>query len=297
MEGLLIIERNLREHIESHLKSMGLMFKIFSRIKDLDSIKEKVERKNYKENGRKITDIIGFRVTLYFEDDVSFAFKYFKEKFEVFDDKYDPTPPTVFEPIRKNLTCYMDKEYTKILSEVCSGTYDSVISSFISNTYEIQFRTTLSEGWHEVEHNMRYKCKDEWVGLDHEGRMLNGIYAALESHDHFLLKLFEDLSYSHYKNCNWEAMIRNKFRLRFQLKSLNEEIGKILSENQALARKLFKIRRPDLLEKVCYVGMKMPMTIDGLVYLCNHLFLKDEKLFTITPSVLKEDFVFYFSSN
>ncbi|RGY92598.1 hypothetical protein DXA15_21945 [Parabacteroides sp. AM58-2XD] len=27
----------------------------------------------------------------------------------------------------------------------------------IDSTFKIQVRTTLSEGWHEIEHNMRYK--------------------------------------------------------------------------------------------------------------------------------------------
>src|SRR5690606_280477 len=94
----------------------------------------------------------------------------------------------------------------------------------IDNTFEIQFRTTLSEGWHEVDHLMRYKCKSDWQELTSESRMLNGIYATLETNDQALKALFDDISYHHYKAKQWEAMLRNKLRLRFSLNKRDEEI-------------------------------------------------------------------------
>lgn len=69
----------------------------------------------------------------------------------------------------------------------------------IDETYEIQIRTILSEGWHEVEHDLRYKCKEEWNNFQEESRLLNGIYATLESSEWAMLTLFEKLSYSQYK--------------------------------------------------------------------------------------------------
>ena len=70
----------------------------------------------------------------------------------------------------------------------------------IDNTYEVQIRTILSEGWHEVEHDLRYKCKEEWNEFKEESRLLNGIYATLESSEWSMLTLFDRLSYSQYKN-------------------------------------------------------------------------------------------------
>lgn len=69
----------------------------------------------------------------------------------------------------------------------------------IDNTYEVQIRTILSEGWHEVEHDLRYKCKEEWNEFKEESRLLNGIYATLESSEWSMLTLFDRLSYSQYK--------------------------------------------------------------------------------------------------
>lgn len=36
----------------------------------------------------------------------------------------------------------------------------------IDSTFELQIRTIFSEGWHEVEHDLRYKCTKDWEGFD-----------------------------------------------------------------------------------------------------------------------------------
>ena len=44
------------------------------------------------------------------------------------------------------------EELQKELSNVDINEFDAAL---IDNTYEIQLRTVLSEGWHEVEHDLR----------------------------------------------------------------------------------------------------------------------------------------------
>jgi hypothetical protein len=39
----------------------------------------------------------------------------------------------------------------------------------------------------------------DWIDLTEESRMLNGIYATLETNDQALKALFDDISYHHYK--------------------------------------------------------------------------------------------------
>ncbi|WP_202796549.1 hypothetical protein, partial [Thermophagus xiamenensis] len=63
----------------------------------------------------------------------------------------------------------------------------------IDNTFEVQLRTILSEGWHEVDHSLRYKCKDDWKDYPDQERLLNGIYAALETNDSTLKSLFREI--------------------------------------------------------------------------------------------------------
>jgi ppGpp synthetase/RelA/SpoT-type nucleotidyltranferase len=60
------------------------------------------------------------------------------------------------------MICRMPDYETGVFEEIKPNNpqYD-----LVDNTFEIQFRTTLSEGWHEVDHLMRYKCKPDWEPL------------------------------------------------------------------------------------------------------------------------------------
>ena len=78
-------------------------------------------------------------------------------------------------------------------------------------TFEVQIRTTFSEGWHEVDHEVRYKHKEAWEQHYEFSRELNGIYATLEVCDRSMVNLLERLAYRNYKNMEIEAMVRHKF--------------------------------------------------------------------------------------
>jgi ppGpp synthetase/RelA/SpoT-type nucleotidyltranferase len=221
-EGLILIERNIREIIDSSLKRTGMLYRLHSRIKDANSIREKITRKDYKSNDKLMQDVIGFRITTYFNEDVKVLVNYFSTCFEKVDLQYDKPESEVFKPLRKNLVCRIKGDNLEIFEEL--KTIHKEEFELIDSTFEIQFRTTLSEGWHEVDHNMRYKCKNEWKTLEVQSRVLNGIYATLETSDHALINLFENIAYQHYKERNWDGMIRNKYRLRFDLSSLSDAL-------------------------------------------------------------------------
>lgn len=54
------------------------------RVKDKDSLFQKIIRKNYKyQNLQEITDLVGFRIILYFEDDIDQVEKIIRQEFEV----------------------------------------------------------------------------------------------------------------------------------------------------------------------------------------------------------------------
>lgn len=78
----------------------------------------------------------------------------------------------------------------------------------MDNTFELQLRTILSEGWHEIDHSLRYKSQADWLDYPENERLLNGIYASLETNDIALKNLFNELSYKHFKNRNWEGLIK-----------------------------------------------------------------------------------------
>lgn len=159
----------------------------------------------------------------------------------------------------------------------------------IDNTYEVQIRTILSEGWHEVEHDLRYKCKEEWDEFKEESRLLNGIYATLESSEWSMLTLFDRLSYSQYKNKVWNSMLRNKMRVRFADKGLSEELCEYLSNNNNTAKLLYRANRTKILKLVMEKGFAYPLTYDTVLHLINHIIVKDKMLANFEDKVLKQD--------
>ena len=63
-----VVEQDLKRIISDRLEQCGLYFRVFSRIKTATSMARKFEMKEYGE-GRKLQDLIGVRINLYFEDD------------------------------------------------------------------------------------------------------------------------------------------------------------------------------------------------------------------------------------
>jgi len=216
---------------------------------------------------------------LYFADDIDTVREIISCTFEerAKDVSIDQTKLDEFKATRYNIVYSLDEKYTNSLNLKDESTR-------IDNTFELQIRTIFSEGWHEVEHDLRYKCKDDWLEHDDLGRALNGILATLETSDWGMSKLFEDLSYRHYKNSNWDAMIRTKFRLRLS-GVLQEQLKEQFGANE-LGKKLYRVNRDKLLTEVSKSSLKMPINSNNIVYLCNYLFLKSQQITDLTPAPL-----------
>lgn len=292
MIGLELIKSNIETEIQKQLDRIGILYRLHSRIKTIDSIIEKNSRNGYNTSGKLMQDVIGFRIITYFEDDVRLIADYFCKFFDQDNFQYDEPKDNEFNPLRKNLVCRLHDLNLKDFQGVIEHNDEDL--SFLDTTFEIQFRTTLSEGWHEVEHNMRYKCKNEWESLKKESRTLNGIYATLETSDYTLKNLFEDISYKQYKIKDYQGMIRNKFRLRFLLDDLSEDLKNILSKDEKIAKGIFKIDRKDLLGKLMDSKLRFPITFNNICFFCNFLYLQNEDIAKITPSILIDDFNYYF---
>ncbi|HGU3926376.1 TPA: RelA/SpoT protein, partial [Escherichia coli] len=143
------------------------------------------------------------------------------------------------------------------------------VSEKIDSTFELQIRSILSEGWHEVEHDLRYKAQYDWDGHDTESRKLNGIYATLETSEWTMIKIFDELAYKHYKNKNWNGMLRQKLRLRLGTQELHHDIINVLNNNPGVAKDIFRISRKDLLNKMSEKRFSLPINLNTLVYFCN----------------------------
>lgn len=289
--GLQLIEKEICSSICDQLDKVGLLYRIFSRTKDNKSIKEKIERKineqtPYSIDGKKIQDIIGIRIVTYFQDDIELVKKILSRRFKFIDEEIDKHELTVFKPKRTNIICDFDKKSKDIFNETKSSSkleYFEITDS----TFELQLRTILSEGWHEIDHSLRYKCKSDWESHYEKERMLNGIYASLEVNDIALKSLFNELSYQHFKTQNWEAMIRNKFRLKFQMSPLKDELKTILDNNNNLAKKILKLEREKIISKMADSNLSLPINFNNLLYIINYLELKNKEINLLTPDIIR----------
>src|SRR6185369_8342226 len=234
------ITKTISSNVEEELEDLGLLFRIFYRCKSDVSTINKLSIKKYDGVTSFMRDIIGIRINLYFADDLEIVYNLVREKFEFVEETIDKNEETEFKPTRINIIYRIPKEFDKEFVDV-------VNDKRIDNTFELQLRTVLSEGWHEVDHDLRYKCLEDWEHHAELSRVFNGILASLETNDWSILKLFEQLSFLHYKSSNWPAMIRTKYRIRFVNHEINPELLKIIASDLGLQKQLFRIDRNEFL--------------------------------------------------
>ena len=238
---------HITDAIQEILESCGLYFRIFSRVKSVESTAAKLQRGNYGslDNPKKMQDLIGLRVVLYYYDDLSICRDIMESTFQMVDTWSRNTfNADEFRATKINGVFRYPAEYFK-----------GIVEQVFVVAFEIQFRTVFFEGWHEIEHDMRYKSllSDDqfWKGSEELSRMLNCILANLELSDWSLVKLFEELSYNHYKTGNWELMLKSKFRIKIDdTENLHPDIVQIFDNNKSIAKKFFKCSRRKLIRSL-----------------------------------------------
>lgn len=276
-----MVEKELVRKIEADLQRYGLMYRIFSRVKDQASVQDKLTRKKeeYMQKNKKMQDLIGIRIVLYFHDDIDVCIKLLKNKYTLDNYEHDQPDAATFKPQRINYVFRIPNDMIKIpenIGECCK----------IDSTFEVQIRTIFSEGWHEVEHDIRYKYLEDWKQVDGLSRELNGVMAALEICDINILSICDKLSYLKYKEQSWEAMIRNKYRIRFLPEPLSKEIIRLLNNDLSVAKEIFRFDRTALLEMLFI--LKIPKTYNNVVHVINEKQMHNEELETLMPEVLKD---------
>lgn len=282
----------LAKEIEKCIANIGVMHRIFYRQKTSDSLGRKIKNNpgKYGKN-KKIQDIYGIRIALYFIDDIEVVRNALEKKFEFVpdDSKIDELENEIFKAIRCNLIFRLTAEYDLSIH------IDSEHLDMVDNTFEVQIRTILSEGWHEIDHDLRYKCQDDWEGLSRENRALNGVYATLETSEWTILKLFEQLAYNHYKNSNIKAMMNNKFRLRLKPSELDERIISYVGNDPDLTKKIYRYSRERMLQ--CLSERRsIPISIASLIFIMNLDEIHDKEIASMMPDLYK-NWWDYHSSN
>lgn len=272
-------EKDLEREISRKLDKCGLMYHTFSRTKEKESVKSKIERKReiYLKNNKRMQDIVGIRIVLYFKDDIDICIHILQQLFKVDNYEHDIPDAETFKPRRINYVFQMPENVMRIpddISEDC----------LIDNTFEVQIRTIFSEGWHEVEHDIRYKYAKDWDVAANLSRELNGILAVLEICDDNIMSICERLAYFKYKEKEWDSMIRNKFRLRFLHQTLNPDLYKILTDNPETAKSLYRFKRETLIH--FFAENSIPKTSNNVVYVINEIQLHNKDISELAPPIL-----------
>ena len=299
MNELNYIINGIVDDLKQILDKAGIYYRIFARQKSNNSIQKKLVLKGdkYRKCGEKMQDIIGVRIIFYFMEDVEIVNQYL-HKHPLYlsdsDSKNDINKANrqvteitnlddkIFMPTRLNLIFRMDEKQTRELQqELDNVQLEEFDSSLIDNTYEIQLRTVLSEGWHEVEHDLRYKTREEswWDTCDVESRMLNGIYATLETSERAMDNIFSSIAYKNYKQREWSAMIRNHLKLHTIDLHLPDILNKILDSDRKLAKELFRVNRKEVIDVLLNLKMRYPLKMENILFLINRMLdVPSEKL-------------------
>jgi ppGpp synthetase/RelA/SpoT-type nucleotidyltranferase len=275
----------LQKEIEESLNILGILCRVFGRGKTYDSINAKLSKtEKYSIGGHLLQDAIGIRVVLYFQEDIDHVKTILCSNY-IFDSKsstIDLPSKNEFSVTRYNLIFKTPNHINTLID-------NAIKDKAIDSTFEVQIRTLLSEGWHEVEHDLRYKCPAHWNGHDDLSRALNGIMATLETSDWGMRKIFDDLAYKHYKDRQWGAMLHTSLRMRL-VPTLSTEICTILNSDSLIAKSLFRINKSQVIESLIKLERSIPLNTDNIVYLWNFLSINSDLLDKITPLYIKSSF-------
>lgn len=235
------VEYELKETLDSNLRKCGIFSRVYSRRKSSASLEHKFTKDEYVA-GKLVQDIIGVRITLYFEDDIEVCKNIIKEWFRPIGEweEYDNTI-SEFKASKINGIFALNDDWVRRIDK-------STWELPIDRTFEIQIRTTFFEGWHEVEHDMRYKNKDTWTDYPAFSRKLNSIVATLELCDSSMVSTCEDFAHRLYLDKKWDAMIRMHYRLRLTDDPILPEFMELLNNNnKTLGKRLLRCRRETLI--------------------------------------------------
>jgi ppGpp synthetase/RelA/SpoT-type nucleotidyltranferase len=268
-----IVEVELKHLVEERMKQSGLYYRLFSRIKTSDSLARKFQIKSYNEE-KKIQDLIGLRIDVYFEDDLRICKRLMEQLFSLVEWSESEMKDIEFKPVKINgvfrLPEYLKKQITDDTWGMC-----------IDDTFEIQLKTVFFEGWHEIEHDMKYKGGELWSGKNSFARYFNSILATLELCDKSLVTLFENLGHDLYKEGNWAGMMKAHYRLKMEERPMYPEVEQLLNEDHSennLGKQLFKTSRQVLVDLLIKQPRRVPINVNTIAALINEAVIHDERL-------------------
>ncbi len=279
------IKQAIEDDLNESLSRCGMMYRLFGRVKTVRSLRHKFQIKGekYRSGKSKVQDVIGLRIVLYFPDDVELLGMFFSFR-NLVDASVDNLAVDTFRPQRLNLV----KRIPDHLVESFRACLPAEFAPYVDATYEVQIRTIFSEGWHEVEHDMRYKCQDAWVGCDAESRALNGIIASLETAEFTMSSIFKELSCKNLAQGHYDSMLRNMLRIRLADDNFSHTVASFLEAHPDVAESLFRMDRMVFLVTLLNHSVKVPLTYDNILFLANRLDLHHPAIFQMEDVSTRE---------
>ena len=285
------VKMSLLNTLVTKLNNAGIYFNSTSRIKSESSLLHKLETGKYsmQEGGRNIQDIIGIRINLFYLEDMDICEKILEETFLLDNWSKTKNEENKFEAQKCNGVFRIPSKYLRNIPA-------SVWNKPFDQTFEVQLRTVLFEGWHEIEHEMRYKYKlgsdsketDLWTGHEDLSRVMNSIIANLELCDWSIMQIFNSIHDSQYKEKNWENAIRSKYRLRITQDPLKPELREYLDNNPDIVAQFHTVSKRELVEILLNKKYHKELTPDRVIYLINKEIVHNEYISRLLD---KEQFV------
>lgn len=128
---------------------------IESRVKTVDSFREKAGRKKYSDPINEITDLTGIRIITLFEKEIHQISDIIKELFEIDYEKSEDKS----DLLDADKMGYKSIHYIAELSR--NKISETELESYEGLKFEIQIRSILQHAWAEIEHDRNYKFKGE----------------------------------------------------------------------------------------------------------------------------------------
>lgn len=264
------VELRLKDVVEKCLERCGLYHQVFSRIKTHHSLARKYKRKCYNED-KKIQDLIGIRVDVYFEDDLKICRTILEQLFGEAEWSLTEFSNEEFKPAKINGVFRLPEELKNMIS-------DETWEYYIDDTFEIQLKTMFFEGWHEIEHDMKYKGTDLWAGKSDRSRYFNTILATLELCDKSIVTLFDNLGHDLYHEKNWAGMIKAHFRIKMRSGDLYPELQELFDSDTRVdntPKRIFKTKREELIYALLARSGKLEINVNTIVAVLNETKIHD----------------------
>ncbi|GAB6098144.1 hypothetical protein JCM16358_00230 [Halanaerocella petrolearia] len=211
------IYRDLAVKVESIIEDVLSSEDIFyhsleSRVKEIDSFKEKADKDKYDDPVNEITDLTGIRIIAYFEKDVYKICNIIKELFKIdYSNSEDKS-----DLLEADKMGYKSVHYIARFTNERTNLSD--FKQFKDLFFEIQVKSILQHAWAEIEHDRNYKFKEDLP--QHLQRRFYSLAGMLEMADREFNSLAKEVD-------NYKAKVRKLTKngergLRISKDSLND---------------------------------------------------------------------------